>query len=262
MATNNAINAPIPFSLANGGSGAALVASNGGVVYSTASTMAILAGTATASQALLSGASAAPSWSTATYPATTTVSQLLYSSSANVIGGLSTANSSSLATSATGVPTWLGPLTNGQVIIGSTGAIPVAATLSGGTNVSIVNAAGSITITTAGTASFLWNSVVTSTVSIAVENGYICANGATLITYTLPTTANTGTSIKVAGNSAGGFIIKQNAGQNIEFGNVSTTVGTGGSLASSNQYDQVDLLCVVGSTTFVVRGAIGNLTYV
>jgi hypothetical protein len=262
MATNNAINAPIPFSLANGGTGAALTASNGAVPYSTSSAIAFLAATATANQMFVSGASSAPSWTTSTWPTTTTVNQLLYSSSNNTVAGLGAVNSASLATSAAGLPTWLGPLTNGQVIIGSTGAIPVASTLSGGTNVSIVNTAGSITITTAGTASFLWNSVVTSTVSMAVENGYICANGSTLITYTLPATANTGTSIKVAGNSAGGWIIEQNASQNIKYGNVSTTTGTGGSLASSNQYDQVDLLCVVGSTTWVVRGSIGNLTYV
>lgn len=56
--------------LTRGGSNASLTASNGGIVYSTASAMAILAGTATAGQMLRSGASGAPSWSTATYPAT------------------------------------------------------------------------------------------------------------------------------------------------------------------------------------------------
>jgi len=56
--------------LAQGGTGASLTASNGGIFYSTGSAGAILAGTATAGQILRSGASAAPSWSTATYPAT------------------------------------------------------------------------------------------------------------------------------------------------------------------------------------------------
>ena len=93
-----------PVSLANGGTGASLTASNGGIFYSTASAGAILAGTATANQVLLSGSSTTPAWSTATYPATTTVNQLLYSSSANVIAGLATANSSILVTSAGGIP--------------------------------------------------------------------------------------------------------------------------------------------------------------
>jgi hypothetical protein len=56
--------------LAHGGTNANLTASNGGIFYSTATAGAILAGTATAGQILRSGASGAPSWSTATYPAT------------------------------------------------------------------------------------------------------------------------------------------------------------------------------------------------
>ena len=40
----------------------------------------------------------------------------------------------------------IGPLTNGQLLVGSTGAAPVAATLTGGTNITITNGAGAITI--------------------------------------------------------------------------------------------------------------------
>lgn len=103
LATTSQIPA-LPLSLTNGGTNASLTASNGGVFYSTATAGAILAGTATAGQILRSGASAAPSWSTATYPATTTVSEILYSSSANVVGGITTGNNGVLITSAGGVP--------------------------------------------------------------------------------------------------------------------------------------------------------------
>lgn len=72
--------------LANGGSNANLTASLGGVVYSTASALAILAGTATAGQMLRSGASAPPTWSTATYPNTVTANNILYASGANTVG--------------------------------------------------------------------------------------------------------------------------------------------------------------------------------
>jgi hypothetical protein len=48
--------------LGYGGTNAALTASNGGIVYSTASAFAILSGTVTAGQCLLSGSSAAPTW--------------------------------------------------------------------------------------------------------------------------------------------------------------------------------------------------------
>ena len=63
-----------------------------------------LAATSTGSQILLSGASAAPSWSTATYPATTTANQLLYSNAANAVTGLATAANGVLVTSGTGAP--------------------------------------------------------------------------------------------------------------------------------------------------------------
>ena len=90
--------------LTNGGTNANLTASNGGIVYSTASSLAILSGTATAGQILRSGSSTAPTWSTATYPSTTTVNQLLFSSATNTISGLTTANNGVLITDSGGVP--------------------------------------------------------------------------------------------------------------------------------------------------------------
>ena len=96
-----------PISLANGGTSASLTASNGGIFYSNATTGAILSGTATANQVLLSGSSSAPAWSTATYPATTSINQILYSSSANTIGGITTADNGVLITGTTGIPSIL-----------------------------------------------------------------------------------------------------------------------------------------------------------
>ena len=90
--------------LAYGGTNANLTASNGGILYSTATAAAILSGTATANKVLLSGSNAAPSFSSAVYPASTTANQILYSSATNNITGLTTAADSVLITSATGVP--------------------------------------------------------------------------------------------------------------------------------------------------------------
>src|SRR5882757_3950536 len=53
------------------------------------------------------GASADPAYTTATYPATTTINQILYSSSNNTIAGLSTVNNGLLITSSSGVPSIL-----------------------------------------------------------------------------------------------------------------------------------------------------------
>lgn len=72
--------------LANGGTNANLTASNGGIFYSTGTAGAILAGTSTAGQVLRSGSSSAPSWSTATYPATaTTAGHVLRSDGTNFV---------------------------------------------------------------------------------------------------------------------------------------------------------------------------------
>ncbi len=111
--------------LTNGGLNASLTASLGGIFYSTGSAGAILSGTATARQMLQSGASAAPAWSSSVWPATTTINQILYSSSANTVVGLATANNGLLITSATGVPSILaGPATSNQILLSSSSAPP------------------------------------------------------------------------------------------------------------------------------------------
>lgn len=77
--------------LAHGGTNANLTASVGGIFYSTAGAGAILAGTATAGQMLRSGASAAPTWSTATYPATSgTSGKVLISDGTNFVSSTPT----------------------------------------------------------------------------------------------------------------------------------------------------------------------------
>lgn len=93
-----------PLALNLGGSGGALTASNGGLVYSTASAMSILAGTATARQIPLSGANTAPTWSASTYLSTMTANQLVYASATNTMSQLPTANNSILVTNGSGVP--------------------------------------------------------------------------------------------------------------------------------------------------------------
>ncbi len=103
--------------LTKGGTNASLTASNGGIFYSTASAGAILGGVASENHVLLSGLSSAPSWSTATYPSSTTTNQILYSSSTNVIGGLATVNSSGLLTNGSGVPGWVAYTGSGSPVL-------------------------------------------------------------------------------------------------------------------------------------------------
>lgn len=88
----------------------------GSVLYRGASAWACLAGTATARQMLQSGTSAAPTWSTATWPATTTANQLLYSSAANTVGEIATAANGLLVTNNSSVPSILaGPGASGRI---------------------------------------------------------------------------------------------------------------------------------------------------
>jgi hypothetical protein len=61
---------------------------------------------------------------------------------------------------------------------------------------------------------------------------------------------------------AGGWEIAQNAGQQIFFGTASTTSGAGGSLASTLQYDTVELVANVANVSWVVQHSVGNLTVV
>jgi hypothetical protein len=154
---------------------------------------------------------------------------------------------------------FLGPLTNGQLLIGSTGADPVPATITAGAGISVTNAAGSLTIAATGNSPY---TEVTGTSQAMVTNNEYTANNAGLVTLTLPATANIGDEVTVNGKGAGGWTIAQNASQLIHFGSSTTTTGTGGSLSSTNQWDTVKLKCVTANTTWVVQMAVGNITVV
>ena len=100
-----------------------------GVVYApTTSSIATTGAGTVAGQVLQSNVSSAPTYSTATYPSTTTINQLLYSSANNIVAGLATANRAVITTGATGTPVATALATDGQLIIGSTAGAPAAST--------------------------------------------------------------------------------------------------------------------------------------
>lgn len=106
-----------------------------------------------------------------------------------------------------------------------------------------------------------WTEVTGTSQSAAVNNGYI-TNNAGLVTVTIPTTAPVGSIVRVAGKGAGGWKIAQNTSEVIHYGSVDTTTGTGGSLASSDTNDAVELLCIVDDTEWMVLSSQGNITVV
>ena len=135
-----------------GGTGLATITDHGVMVGSGASAVTPLAA-GTALQVLQSGGAAAdPAWSTATYPATTTINRILYSSANSVVDQIVTANSGVLVTSALGVPSIATDIPTAVTIGGGyiyrTGGTDVSL-LDGGTNASLTAANGAIPYSTA-----------------------------------------------------------------------------------------------------------------
>jgi len=120
---------------------------------------------------------------------------------------------------------------------------------------------------TGGGGGITWNEITAASDSMAVDNGYI-TNRATPVALLLPSTAAIGKSISVVGNGAGGWIISQNANQVIVWNNGGvvgtnqTTTGIGGSLASTDRYDSIELICLEVNLKWGVRLVKGNITLV
>ena len=186
---------------------------------------------------------------------------LTYNTTTQVFTGSSLTQNSLLYGGASNAISSLGVATNGQIPIGSTGTTPVLATITAGSGISVTNAAGSITIAATGGSGFTWTEVTGTSQAMAVNNGYI-ANNAGLVTLTLPATAAVGDVVRVTGKGAGGWLIAQNSGQTIYFGTSTTTPGVGGSLASTQRRDGVELVCVTANNDWNVLSAQGNLTVV
>jgi hypothetical protein len=102
-----------------------------------------------------------------------------------------------------------------------------------------------------------WNDQTTTPVAAVAANGY-SANNAGLVTINIPATVAFGTVFRVAGNGAGGWLVRFNTGQVANSSTGSTT--SAGSLASTNRYDCIELLCVTANTTFTVTSSFGNIT--
>ena len=104
-----------------------------------------------------------------------------------------------------------------------------------------------------------WEEVSGASQAALMGQGYV-PNNVGLVTFTLPATAAQGKELSICGKGAGGWLLAQNASQTIHFGATSTTTGVTGSLASTQRYDTVRILCVTTNTTFVVLNSLGNLT--
>lgn len=219
--------------LASGGTNHALTASAGGIVWSDASKLNILAGTATASQILLSGNAATPAWSTSTYPATNAANTLLYASSANTMAALATANSSVLTTSSGGVPTWASELSLAL----------------GGTNANLTASNGGIVYSTASALAIL-SGTATASLPLLSQNA------------TSPVWGSYALSLGGALTTAGALTLAGAYGATFTFTNTtSVTFPTSGTLATTAQIPSFPVSLANGGTGNDLTANNGGIFY-
>ena len=141
-------------------------------------------------------------------------------------------------------------------------AVPAANVLNvvGGFGIQTSGVGNTITITNTGLANN-WVVVAGAAQAMAVNTNYIANNGGGVV-FTLPAIAAVGTMNTITCINVGGWTIHQNAGQSINFVAVSTTVGVGGSLSSTQEFDSVQIVCVIANTMWNVLYAAGNLAVV
>ncbi len=131
--------------------------------------------------------------------------------------------------------------------------------LLGGIGCNVTGVIGTNTLTIDATGGGLdWDEVAGVAQAMEVHHGYK-PNNAGLTTFTLPAAAVFGDVMKIMGFGAGGWTLAQGAGQYIQYGNLASTVGAGGSVASTNQFDTVTLRCMVANTTWHVEDSVGVL---
>jgi len=144
----------------------------------------------------------------------------------------------------------IGPLTNGQIFIGSTGAASVAANITAGSNITITNGAGSISIAASG--NMTWTAITSATQTIVINNGYIANRGGG-VAFALPATSAVGSVFSIVGLS-GIWSITQGAGQQISVGSTSTTSGATGTLTAAAASDSATFVCTVANLSWQVVG--------
>ncbi len=137
----------------------------------------------------------------------------------------------------------------GQIPIGTSGNVYTPAAINSGTGIVVANGSGSITISATG-GGISWSTSSGTTVSAAINNGYITGN-AGVTTVTLPTTAAIGSVVAVEGLGAAGWVLAASAGDTIQIGASATS--SGGTLTSAAATDNVYVTCIVADSVWRVR---------
>jgi hypothetical protein len=136
---------------------------------------------------------------------------------------------------------------------------PVAGVVNalGGTGANTVGSGNTLTINITG-GGYKWQVITAATKQILVNEAYFANNAGTLI-FTLPSVANVGDGFRISG-MLGNWQINQNAGQSIRVGNIVSTIGVAGSVASTMLGDSIHVICKVANTGWqVVDAPVGVL---
>lgn len=135
---------------------------------------------------------------------------------AGIISTAATATSEIVLVDSTGEMGSAGAATDGQILIGATGAAPVLANISAGTGISITNAANSITIAATGTTTLAYTNVAATPYVVLTTDEFISVDSSGgAITVELPNAATLGRA----------FIIKDRTGSAGANAITVTTVG-------------------------------------
>jgi hypothetical protein len=175
----------------------------------------------------------------------------------NIYGGTSAAGTTPVSTSGAGSTL----TTNVQIsqAIAATDATKIGLAAFNSANFT-VDANGFVS--SSGSAGFTWSSVTSATNpnSIVAAHGYI-AKGAVVVTFVLPASALVGDTFVIAGYG-NLWTLTQNANQSVTLGDMTSTVGVGGSVTATQVKDTMTIVCVTANTEFQALSSIGNLAIV
>lgn len=147
---------------------------------------------------------------------------------------------------------------DGQLLIGSTAPPNIkVGQLQPGTGIKITNRSGSISVSSLG-GGLSWTTKGANDALVS-NNGYI-ANAGAALSFSLPATSSVGDIVALSLDGATSWTITQAANQQIRFGASETTLGAGGSLASTAQGDTVYMVCVTANLRWIVLNSVGNIS--
>ena len=251
----SAISGTLP--VANGGTGQSIALTQYGVIYGASTTaMGVTAAGATG-QVLVGNTSAAPSWSTLSSLAVSSISfgSTGLTPSTATTGAITVAGTLAVANGGTGITT---APANGALLIGNATGY-TSATLTAGTGVSVTNGAGSITIANTGVTSFSAGS--TGLTPSTATTGAVSLAGTLGVGYGGTGTATTFTAGSVIFAGASGVYSQKNA--NFFWDNTNNRLGIGTTSPTvSLAISATDaILLPVGTTGQQPTGATGMLRF-